>query len=51
MTFKKSFFLIILAWSFHNEELLLSVSYDGTAQIWNVAQGCGIANFRDHVSR
>ena len=39
------------AWSPNDEEKLLSVSYDGTAQIWDVVKACGLANFRDHISR
>ena len=43
--------VVSLCWSPFEVGKLLSVSYDGTAQIWDVPNSCGLANFREHVSR
>ncbi|XP_074619191.1 gem-associated protein 5-like isoform X2 [Acropora palmata] len=40
-----------LSWSPHQSELLLSSSYDGTAQVWDVPKGEPLYNFRGHSSR
>lgn len=40
-----------LSWSPHQSELLLSSSYDGTAQVWDVPKGEPLFNFRGHSSR
>ncbi|XP_076371362.1 gem-associated protein 5-like isoform X2 [Tachypleus tridentatus] len=40
-----------LAWSPHVDCRLASVSYDGTAQIWDVLTGTPVANFAGHHGR
>lgn len=43
--------VIQLAWNPLDSRQLLSVSYDGTAQIWDVTTQQGLANFRGHSGR
>ncbi|XP_024921222.1 gem-associated protein 5 isoform X2 [Cynoglossus semilaevis] len=38
-----------LAWSPHHDAQLVSVSYDGTAQVWDVLQEVAVANYRGHM--
>ncbi|XP_051902291.1 gem-associated protein 5 [Hippocampus zosterae] len=38
-----------LAWSPHHSGRLASVSYDGTAQVWDVQQEAALSNYRGHV--
>ncbi|KAG7217173.1 hypothetical protein INR49_027714 [Caranx melampygus] len=38
-----------MAWSPHHEARLVTVSYDGTAQVWDVLQEAPISNYRGHV--
>ncbi|XP_074466018.1 gem-associated protein 5 isoform X2 [Sebastes fasciatus] len=38
-----------MAWSPHHEARLVSVSYDGTAQVWDVLQEAAVSNYRGHV--
>ncbi|XP_040005893.1 gem-associated protein 5 [Xiphias gladius] len=38
-----------MAWSPHHEARLVTVSYDGTAQVWDVLQEAAVANYRGHV--
>ena len=38
-------------WNPHNYIYLVSTSYDGTAQVWNVMDGSGVSNFRGHAGR
>ncbi|XP_038056324.1 gem-associated protein 5-like [Patiria miniata] len=40
-----------LSWSPHGNGRLVSASYDGTAQVWDVLKGEPIANFRSHFGR
>ncbi|XP_077983936.1 gem-associated protein 5-like [Glandiceps talaboti] len=40
-----------LSWSPHGEKKLASVSYDGTAQVWDVVRGQPVANYRGHHGR
>nr|XP_006819751.1 PREDICTED: gem-associated protein 5-like [Saccoglossus kowalevskii] len=40
-----------LSWSPHGDKKLASVSYDGTAQVWDVMNGEPIANYRAHHGR
>ncbi len=43
--------VIFLSWSPHEEEKLLSVSYDQTAQVWDALKGEPLANFSAHKNR
>ena len=43
--------IITLAWSPYDEDKLLSVSYDGTAQVWAVSEAKPLSNFRGHINR
>lgn len=45
--------IVDLSWSPHEAGLLLSASFDGTAQVWDVqrARDHGVANFRGHHGR
>ena len=43
--------VIYLTWSPHEEGKLLSVSYDCTAQVWNVKSKEPISNFSGHTGR
>uniref|UniRef100_T1JBR0 Uncharacterized protein n=1 Tax=Strigamia maritima TaxID=126957 RepID=T1JBR0_STRMM len=43
--------VVSLNWSPHMCGHLASVSYDGTAQVWDVIRSKGIANFRGHCGR
>ena len=43
--------VIQLTWSPYDESKLLSVSYDGTAQVWDISSSKGVANFRNHTGR
>ncbi|XP_054481337.1 gem-associated protein 5 [Anoplopoma fimbria] len=38
-----------MAWSPHHEARLVTVSYDGTAQVWDVLQEASVSNYRGHV--
>ncbi|XP_049896526.1 gem-associated protein 5 isoform X2 [Epinephelus moara] len=38
-----------MAWSPHHEARLVTVSYDGTAQVWDVLQEEALSNYRGHV--
>ncbi|XP_026226843.1 gem-associated protein 5 isoform X2 [Anabas testudineus] len=38
-----------MAWSPHHEGRLVTVSYDGTAQVWDVLQEAAVSNYRGHV--
>uniref|UniRef100_A0A8C2ZGY3 Gem nuclear organelle associated protein 5 n=1 Tax=Cyclopterus lumpus TaxID=8103 RepID=A0A8C2ZGY3_CYCLU len=38
-----------MAWSPHHEARLVTVSYDGTAQVWDVLQEAAVSNYRGHV--
>ena len=40
-----------LCWSACKEAMLVSGSYDHTVQVWNVATGQPVANFRGHDGR
>uniref|UniRef100_H2YVE0 Uncharacterized protein n=1 Tax=Ciona savignyi TaxID=51511 RepID=H2YVE0_CIOSA len=40
-----------LSWSPHDPRLLVSASYDGTAQVWDVMNEDAIANYRGHDGR
>ncbi|XP_070554700.1 gem-associated protein 5-like [Ptychodera flava] len=40
-----------LSWSPHGDQKLVSVSYDGTAQVWDVSKGEPISNYRGHHGR
>ena len=46
------FRVIMVNWSPHDEGRLVSVSYDGSAQVWDVADGGKpVANFGEHFGR
>ncbi|XP_040929797.1 gem-associated protein 5 isoform X2 [Betta splendens] len=38
-----------MAWSPHHEARLVTVSYDGTAQVWDVLQEAALSNYRGHA--
>ncbi|XP_075958255.1 gem-associated protein 5 isoform X1 [Anarhichas minor] len=38
-----------MAWSPHHEARLVTVSYDGTAQVWDVLQEAAVSNYRGHL--
>uniref|UniRef100_A0A8C4H196 Gem (nuclear organelle) associated protein 5 n=1 Tax=Dicentrarchus labrax TaxID=13489 RepID=A0A8C4H196_DICLA len=38
-----------MAWSPHHDARLVTVSYDGTAQVWDVLQEEALSNYRGHV--
>ncbi|CAF97287.1 unnamed protein product, partial [Tetraodon nigroviridis] len=38
-----------LAWSPHHEARLVTVSYDGTAQVWDVLQEAPVCNYQGHA--
>eukprot|EP00064_Thunnus_orientalis_P005982 superscaffoldBa00000603_g5996 len=38
-----------MAWSPHHDARLVTVSYDGTAQVWDVLQEAPVSNYRGHV--
>ncbi|XP_041807996.1 gem-associated protein 5 isoform X2 [Chelmon rostratus] len=38
-----------MAWSPHHDTRLVTVSYDGTAQVWDVLQTAAVSNYRGHV--
>ncbi|KAG7517124.1 gem-associated protein 5 [Solea senegalensis] len=38
-----------MAWSPHHDARLVTVSYDGTAQVWDVLQEATVANYRGHT--
>ncbi|XP_064609337.1 gem-associated protein 5-like [Liolophura sinensis] len=40
-----------LSWSPHVDGQLVSASYDGTAQVWNVLNKEPVANFRGHIGK
>ncbi|KAM6984625.1 gem-associated protein 5 [Aplochiton taeniatus] len=40
-----------LAWSPHHDARLVTVCYDGTAQVWDVLQEQGVCNYRGHRGR
>ncbi|KAJ7997067.1 hypothetical protein DPEC_G00225080 [Dallia pectoralis] len=40
-----------LAWSPHHDGRLVTVSYDGTAQVWDVQKEEGLCNYRGHRGR
>ncbi|KAJ3589510.1 hypothetical protein NHX12_010355 [Muraenolepis orangiensis] len=40
-----------LSWSPHHPAHLVSVSYDRTAQVWDVLKGEGLVNYRGHGNR
>ncbi|XP_060912095.1 gem-associated protein 5 [Labrus mixtus] len=37
-----------MAWSPHHDARLVTVSYDGTAQVWDVLQEAALSNYRGH---
>uniref|UniRef100_A0AAV2J952 Gem (nuclear organelle) associated protein 5 n=1 Tax=Knipowitschia caucasica TaxID=637954 RepID=A0AAV2J952_KNICA len=37
-----------LSWSHHHADRLVTVSYDGTAQVWDVLQETPVSNYRGH---
>ncbi|KAK7926235.1 hypothetical protein WMY93_008545 [Mugilogobius chulae] len=37
-----------LSWSHHHDDRLVTVSYDGTAQVWDVLQETPVCNYRGH---
>ncbi|KAM9846720.1 gem-associated protein 5 [Aulostomus maculatus] len=38
-----------MAWSPHDNAKLVTASYDGTAQVWDVLQEAAVANYRGHM--
>uniref|UniRef100_A0A667Y1U1 Gem nuclear organelle associated protein 5 n=1 Tax=Myripristis murdjan TaxID=586833 RepID=A0A667Y1U1_9TELE len=38
-----------MAWSPHHDGRLVTVCYDGTAQVWDVQQEAAVCNYRGHV--
>uniref|UniRef100_A0A3Q3WYD6 Uncharacterized protein n=1 Tax=Mola mola TaxID=94237 RepID=A0A3Q3WYD6_MOLML len=38
-----------MAWSPHHDARLVTVSYDGTAQVWDVLQEAALSNYRGHT--
>ncbi|KAL5270395.1 hypothetical protein ACHWQZ_G001200 [Mnemiopsis leidyi] len=38
-------------WNPHNYKQIVSSSYDGTAQVWDVESGAGVSSFRGHAGR
>ncbi|KAM6907183.1 gem-associated protein 5 [Xenentodon cancila] len=38
-----------MAWSPHHSARLVTVSYDGTAQVWDVQEEAAVANYRGHT--
>ncbi|XP_030601912.1 gem-associated protein 5 [Archocentrus centrarchus] len=38
-----------MAWSPHHSARLVTVSYDGTAQVWDVLEEAAVSNYRGHV--
>ncbi|KAM3601720.1 uncharacterized protein V6R79_017715 [Siganus canaliculatus] len=38
-----------MAWSPHHDGRLVTVSYDGTAQVWDVLQEAPVSNYRGHT--
>ncbi|XP_070839743.1 gem-associated protein 5 [Chaetodon trifascialis] len=38
-----------MAWSPHHDARLVTVSYDGTAQVWDVLQAAAVSNYRGHI--
>ncbi|KAM4620896.1 gem-associated protein 5 [Polymixia lowei] len=40
-----------LAWSPHHNARLVTTSYDGTAQVWDVLKEAGLSNYRGHWGR
>uniref|UniRef100_A0A3Q4HGP8 Gem (nuclear organelle) associated protein 5 n=1 Tax=Neolamprologus brichardi TaxID=32507 RepID=A0A3Q4HGP8_NEOBR len=38
-----------MAWSPHHDARLVTVSYDGTAQVWDVLEEAAVCNYRGHV--
>nr|XP_057943708.1 gem-associated protein 5 isoform X2 [Doryrhamphus excisus] len=38
-----------MSWSPHHSGKLVTVSYDGTAQVWDVQQEAAVSNYRGHV--
>uniref|UniRef100_A0A669B928 Gem nuclear organelle associated protein 5 n=1 Tax=Oreochromis niloticus TaxID=8128 RepID=A0A669B928_ORENI len=38
-----------MAWSPHHNAQLVTVSYDGTAQVWDVLEEAAVSNYRGHV--
>ncbi|XP_029304088.1 gem-associated protein 5 [Cottoperca gobio] len=38
-----------MVWSPHHEARLATVSYDGTAQVWDVLQEAAVSNYRGHA--
>ncbi|TKS83312.1 Gem-associated protein 5 [Collichthys lucidus] len=38
-----------MAWSPHHDARLVTASYDGTAQVWDVQQEAAVCNYRGHV--
>lgn len=40
-----------VSWNRLQSHLLASASYDGTAQVWDITSGAGIANLRGHTGR
>ncbi|KAM7374027.1 hypothetical protein PAMP_006704 [Pampus punctatissimus] len=37
-----------MAWSPHHDARLVTISYDGTAQVWDVLQEAAVSNYRGH---
>uniref|UniRef100_A0A3B4BNB8 Uncharacterized protein n=1 Tax=Periophthalmus magnuspinnatus TaxID=409849 RepID=A0A3B4BNB8_9GOBI len=37
-----------MSWSHHHDDRLVTVSYDGTAQVWDVLQEAPVSNYRGH---
>ncbi|XP_045897210.1 gem-associated protein 5-like, partial [Micropterus dolomieu] len=38
-----------MVWSPHHDARLVTVSYDGTAQVWDVLQEAAVSNYRGHI--
>uniref|UniRef100_A0AAQ5XYJ1 Anaphase-promoting complex subunit 4 WD40 domain-containing protein n=1 Tax=Amphiprion ocellaris TaxID=80972 RepID=A0AAQ5XYJ1_AMPOC len=38
-----------MSWSPHHDARLVTVSYDGTAQVWDVLEEAAVSNYRGHV--
>ena len=38
-------------WNPHNYRYIVSTSYDGTAQVWDIVEGGGFSNYRGHAGR
>jgi len=43
--------IVSVAWNPHQDGILLSASYDGTAQVWDVINKTPLKNFSQHSGR